>query len=91
MTEDILDMMAKAKATKKKVAKKKAAKKVQAKDEVVRIPDKPVVPVVKEIVKVDRDLKLVQGALKEYRLESNIPIVHPYWQACSRIRLRSKG
>ncbi len=81
-------MMAKAKATKKKVAKKKAAKKVQVKEDVVRIPDKPVVV---KYVKVDRDLKLVQDALKEYRLESNIPIVHPYWKACGRIRSRSKG
>ena len=81
-------MMAKAKASKKKTAKKKAVKKVAKKEEeVIRIPDKPTTPK-KE---VDRDLKLVQDTLTEYKIESNIPIVHPYWKACGRIRSRSKG
>jgi len=90
MTEDILDMMAKAKATKKKVAKKKAAKKV--KDEVVRIPDKPVA--VKEIVKpvkVHPNREIIRKALEEYKIESNIPITHPYWTACNNIRRKMRN
>jgi len=88
--KDILDMMAKAKATKKKTAKKKVSKKVAAKkDEVIRIPDKPKTPTLKA-TPVDADRKKVEDTLKEYELESNIPVPHPYWKACGRIRMRTR-
>lgn len=84
MTEDILDMMAKAKKT---GGKKKAATKKSAKSEVVKIPDKKKeVPI--PLTEAEKDQKFVEETLKKYKLESNIPIRHPYWDTCNRIRGR---
>lgn len=94
MSEDILEMMAKAKAAKKKTAKKKAVKKVTKKveQEVIRIPDKPKVKEVVTIVKVkkDRDYEIVDSALKEYGKESDIPITHAYWRCLNNIRAKQR-
>ncbi len=90
MTEDILNMMAKAKASKKKVAKKKVSKKVTEEKEVVSIPDKePEHTLVVE--EVDPDLKFIQDTLKEYGMESNIPITHKYWAVCNKVRAKNRN
>ena len=104
MSEDILEMMAKAKAAKKKATKKKVAKKVEKKveQEVIRIPDKPKAKEIDEqlervetIVEVKKDpyYEVVNSALKEYGRESDIPVNHAYWRCLNKIRenLRNDG